>query len=99
MPFRHSPSKSFDQPSTRVDDLESGIAMGDLTDPEEMFKIASLKGLTFAQVTNQIWHFCSVDHGPECMFLFLFLLLFLSFLSFFLFGILHGVKRGCANVS
>lgn len=68
MHFKHSPSKSFDQPNAQEDDLESGIAVGDAIDSEEVYKVASLKGLTFAQVTNQIWHFCSVDHGPKCMF-------------------------------
>lgn len=68
MHFKHVPSKSFDQPNAQEDDLESGIAVGDAIDSEEVYKVASLKGLTFAQVTNQIWHFCSVDHGPKCMF-------------------------------
>lgn len=77
MHFKHSPSKSFDQPNAQEDDLESGIAVGDAIDSEEVYKVASLKGLTFAQVTNQIWHFCSVDHGPKCM--------FSSFKKFFLF--------------
>lgn len=63
---RRSRHKSFNQPSqTRVDDLESGVSLGDL-DTEEIHRAASFKGLTFAQVANQIWHFCSVDHGPRC---------------------------------
>ncbi|EYE95407.1 uncharacterized protein EURHEDRAFT_412225 [Aspergillus ruber CBS 135680] len=62
---RRSRHKSFNQPSqTRVDDLESGVSLGDL-DTEEIHRAASFKGLTFAQVANQIWHFCSVDHGPR----------------------------------
>lgn len=64
--FRNSASKSLDQPRARVEDIESGTALEELKDPEEMQMIASLKDLTFAQVTNQIWHFCSVDHGLKC---------------------------------
>lgn len=57
----------MDQPHARVEDLESGFAPSDLTDSEEIYKAASFRGLTFAQVTDQIWHFCSVDHGMRCM--------------------------------
>lgn len=64
---RNSRSKSLAQPHARIDDIESGHRLSDLIDLEEMRKAASFKGLTFAQVTNQIWHFCSVDHGPRCI--------------------------------
>lgn len=65
---RRSRRKSIDQSDqTGVNDLESGISMRDLDmDMEEIHRAASFKGLTFAQVANQIWHFCSVDHGPRC---------------------------------
>lgn len=66
-PSRNSRSKSLDQPHARVDDIESGYGLSDLTNLEEIRKAASFRGLTFAQVTNQIWHFCSVDHGPRCI--------------------------------
>ncbi|CAG8283787.1 unnamed protein product [Penicillium salamii] len=36
-----------------------------LSDPERARESASFKNLTFAQVTDQIWHFSSVDHGPR----------------------------------
>ena len=62
---RSSRPKSLDQPHARIDDIERGYRLSDLTDLEEIRKAASFKGLTFAQVTNQIWHFCSVDHGPR----------------------------------
>lgn len=47
-----------------MDDLEGAYAAKDPGSPE---KVASPRNLTFAQVTDQIWHFCSVDHGPRCM--------------------------------
>lgn len=47
-----------------MDDLEGAYGAKDPGSPE---KVASLRNLTFAQVTNQIWHFCSVDHGLRCM--------------------------------
>ena len=51
----------------RMDDLEEAHGLKDTVDPEEIKAAASFRGLTFAQVTNQIWHFCSVDHGQKCM--------------------------------
>ena len=46
-----------------VDDTENAKY---LADPERARESASFKNLTFAQVTDQIWHFSSVDHGPRC---------------------------------
>ena len=63
---RNSRSKSLAQPHARIYDIESGHRLSDFIDLEEMHKAESFKGLTFTQVTNQIWHFCSVDHGPRC---------------------------------
>ncbi|RAL10428.1 uncharacterized protein BO97DRAFT_372562, partial [Aspergillus homomorphus CBS 101889] len=51
--------------SPRLDDLEEGNALRSLTDPEEISALASFRGLTFAHVIDQIWHFCSVDYGPR----------------------------------
>ncbi|PYH95975.1 ADP-ribosylation factor [Aspergillus ellipticus CBS 707.79] len=34
-------------------------------EPEEIRAAASFRGLTFANVIDQIWHFCSVDYGPK----------------------------------
>ncbi|PYI08568.1 ADP-ribosylation factor [Aspergillus sclerotiicarbonarius CBS 121057] len=48
----------------RPDDVE-GNALRDLADPEEIRAAASFRGLTFANVIDQIWHFCSVDYGPK----------------------------------
>ena len=50
----------------RPDDVE-GNALRDLTDPEEIGAAAAFRGLTFANVIDQIWHFCSVDYGPKCI--------------------------------
>ncbi|KAJ5420886.1 hypothetical protein N7465_003405 [Penicillium sp. CMV-2018d] len=46
-----------------VDDAEN--ALKHLADPDKARESASFKNLTFAQVTDQIWHFSSVDHGPR----------------------------------
>ncbi|KAJ5166939.1 uncharacterized protein N7482_005720 [Penicillium canariense] len=42
-----------------LDDIESESAM------TKRYQTASSRGLTFGQVTDQIWHFSSVDHGPR----------------------------------
>lgn len=46
------------------DDLENAYGLKDV--PDDMVPAASFNHLTFAQVTDQIWHFSSVDHGPRC---------------------------------
>ncbi|KAJ5188430.1 hypothetical protein N7491_004755 [Penicillium cf. griseofulvum] len=46
-----------------VDDPEN--ALKHLADPDKSRESASFKNLTFSQVTDQIWHFSSVDHGPR----------------------------------
>jgi hypothetical protein len=43
-----------------LDDIENGSAM------TKKYQSASFEGLTFGQVTDQIWHFSSVDYGPRC---------------------------------
>ncbi|KAE8413288.1 ADP-ribosylation factor [Aspergillus pseudocaelatus] len=50
---------------SRKNDLEEAQELKDLSDPAEIQAAASFRGLTFAHVTNQIWHFCSVDYGPR----------------------------------
>lgn len=50
-----------------VDDPEN--ALKHLADPDKSRESASFSNLTFAQVTNQIWHFSSVDHGPRCKYI------------------------------
>lgn len=47
-----------------LDDPEN--AFKNISDSEKAHESASFKNLTFAQVTDQIWHFSSVDHGPRC---------------------------------
>ncbi|KAL2001317.1 hypothetical protein VTN02DRAFT_1917 [Thermoascus thermophilus] len=46
-------------------DLEDGYPLDDLPDPEVVKEAARFKDLTFAQIVDQIWHFCSVDYGPK----------------------------------
>ncbi|PWY89725.1 hypothetical protein BO70DRAFT_384793 [Aspergillus heteromorphus CBS 117.55] len=48
---------------SRPDDIEDN-PLHDL-EPEEIRAAASFRGLTFANVIDQIWHFCSVDYGPR----------------------------------
>lgn len=50
----------------RMEDLKEAVSLKFLSDPDDIQNAASFRGLTFAHVTNQIWHFCSVDHGPRC---------------------------------
>ncbi|KAJ5929918.1 hypothetical protein N7466_005411 [Penicillium verhagenii] len=47
------------------DDVENAFAMKNLRDTEDLHDTSSFKHLTFSQVTDQIWHFSSVDHGPR----------------------------------
>ncbi|KAJ5950638.1 uncharacterized protein N7479_009051 [Penicillium vulpinum] len=58
-------SQSTVAPSFRneVDDPEN--ALKHLADLDKSRDSASFKNLTFSQVTDQIWHFSSVDHGPR----------------------------------
>ncbi|KAJ5351406.1 hypothetical protein N7452_000380 [Penicillium brevicompactum] len=46
-----------------LDDPEN--ALKNISDSDRAHESASFKNLTFAQVTDQIWHFTSVDHGPR----------------------------------
>ncbi|KAJ5769656.1 hypothetical protein N7520_004215 [Penicillium odoratum] len=48
-------------------DLENALALKNLNlrEHEGLHDTSSFKHLTFSQVTNQIWHFSSVDHGPR----------------------------------
>ncbi|RAH72805.1 uncharacterized protein BO66DRAFT_317022 [Aspergillus aculeatinus CBS 121060] len=65
-PSRTSYSRHRDRlPSNRLNDLEEGNALRNLTNAEEISALASFRGLTFAHVIDQIWHFCSVDYGPR----------------------------------
>lgn len=47
-------------------DLEDGYPLDDMPDPEVIKEAARFKNLTFAQIVDQIWHFCSVDYGLKC---------------------------------
>ncbi|KAA8651956.1 uncharacterized protein ATNIH1004_000856 [Aspergillus tanneri] len=60
-----SPSTNRLPHVSRMDDLEEAPGLKDVMDPEKIQTVASFRGLTFAHVVNQIWHFCSVDHGQR----------------------------------
>ncbi|KAJ5204496.1 uncharacterized protein N7498_005375 [Penicillium cinerascens] len=63
---RHSRSHEFDSTiDHELDDVENAIALKTLPEQDAMHDSPSFKHLTFAHVTNQIWHFSSVDHGPR----------------------------------
>lgn len=51
---------------SRPDDVE-GNALQNLRHPEEIAALAAFRGITFGNVIDQIWHFCSVDYGAQCM--------------------------------
>jgi hypothetical protein len=48
------------------DDIENAFALKNIRDQDEGQDTSSFKHLTFSQVTDQIWHFSSVDYGPRC---------------------------------
>lgn len=43
-----------------LDDVESESALA------KKYQSTSFEGITFGQVTDQIWHFSSVDYGTRC---------------------------------
>jgi hypothetical protein len=43
-----------------LDDIESAPAV------VEKYQTTPFGDITFGQVTDQIWHFSSVDYGPRC---------------------------------
>lgn len=64
-PVITAPPKKAKRVSTQtvefeLDDVESEPAVA------KIYQSTSFEGLTFGQVTDQIWHFSSVDHGPRC---------------------------------
>ena len=61
-----SRSRNFDSTIDELDDIENAIYLKNLPEQDTMHDSPSFKHLTFAHVTNQIWHFSSVDHGPRC---------------------------------
>ncbi|OGE56265.1 hypothetical protein PENARI_c003G04302 [Penicillium arizonense] len=60
---RFSQSRDFESSIHEIDDPEN--ALKNISDHDQAHESASFKNLTFAQVTDQIWHFSSVDHGPR----------------------------------
>ena len=48
----------------RTDDIEQAYALDKLGLQAETPR--SIEDLTFAQIPQQLWHFCSVDYGQKC---------------------------------
>ncbi|KAJ5730691.1 uncharacterized protein N7483_005199 [Penicillium malachiteum] len=49
-----------------LDDVENAFRLKHMSEHDSLVQDnSSFKNLTFSQVTDQIWHFCSVDHGPR----------------------------------
>lgn len=51
-------------------DLEGAYHLDQLDPVAASAEVASLGYLSFSNIINQIWHFCSVDYGPKCTFQF-----------------------------
>lgn len=47
-------------------DLEGAYHLDQLDPVAASAEVASLGYLSFSNIINQIWHFCSVDYGPKC---------------------------------
>lgn len=48
------------------DDLEGAYILEELATSEEKHATAFPKSLTFSQIPDQLWHFCTVDYGQRC---------------------------------
>lgn len=48
------------------DDLENALALRDLISSDTTNHPPPLRNIGFSSVTDQIWHFSSVDYGPRC---------------------------------
>jgi hypothetical protein len=56
--------------TTPADDIEGAYHLEKLDPVAASSEVASLGHLSFSSIINQIWHFCSVDYGPKCVFRF-----------------------------
>ena len=55
-----------DQPTKSPgEDPEGGYTL-DIIDHRAFTDIEASNNLTFSQIVNHIWHFCSVDYGHRC---------------------------------
>lgn len=64
---RESRSREFDLPQEHEhSDLETALRAKESIEMDERRDLRSFRSLTFAQVTDQIWHFSSTDYGPRC---------------------------------
>lgn len=48
-------------------DIEGAYHLDQLDPVAASAEVSSLGYLSFSNIINQIWHFCSVDYGPKCM--------------------------------
>lgn len=64
---QHSHSRDSAPPREPViDDIENAYALKEISERNTIPDDLLFKNLTFAHITNQIWHFSSVDYGPRC---------------------------------
>ena len=54
------------QPHVSTGDLEQAYHLDQLDPVAASAEVSSLGHLSFSNIINQIWHFCSVDYGPKC---------------------------------
>ncbi|EEA20476.1 conserved hypothetical protein [Talaromyces marneffei ATCC 18224] len=63
VPTERSEEKA--QQNVSSGDLEGAYHLGQLDPVAASAEVASLGYLSFSNIINQIWHFCSVDYGPK----------------------------------
>lgn len=49
-----------------AEDIEGAYHLEELDPVDASAEVASLGNMSFSNIINQIWHFCSVDYGPKC---------------------------------
>lgn len=59
-------SEEKTQQNVSSGDLEGAYHLDQLDPVAASAEVASLGYLSFSNIINQIWHFCSVDYGPKC---------------------------------
>jgi hypothetical protein len=65
VPANESEEKA--QQNVSSGDLEGAYHLDNLDPVSASAEVASLGYLSFSNIINQIWHFCSVDYGPKCI--------------------------------
>lgn len=59
-------SEEKTQQNVSSGDLEGAYHLDQLDPVAASAEVASLGYLSFSNIINHIWHFCSVDYGPKC---------------------------------